>query len=113
MSILNVNTIQPVGSAQTVTVSATDLKIGTTTLSSGGVVTTETIIHHDNHIDYEFSHRGAIFYLNTNNELTVLKDKIEVEAIENRLLLFDASKPHHSTTCSDDKCRVNVNFNFF
>ena len=36
MSILNVNTIQPVGSAQTVTVSATDLKIGTTTLSSGG-----------------------------------------------------------------------------
>jgi hypothetical protein len=36
MSILNVNTIQPVGSAQTVTVSATDFKIGTTTLSSGG-----------------------------------------------------------------------------
>ena len=36
MSILNVNTIQPVGSAQTVTVSATDLKICSTTLSSGG-----------------------------------------------------------------------------
>ena len=39
MSILNVNTIQPVGSAQTITVSATDLKIGSTTLSSGGAVT--------------------------------------------------------------------------
>ncbi len=36
MSILNVNTIKPVGTGQTVTVSATDLKIGTTTLSSGG-----------------------------------------------------------------------------
>lgn len=36
MSILNVNTIQPVGSAQTVTVSATDLKIGSTTLKSSG-----------------------------------------------------------------------------
>lgn len=36
MSIINVNTIQPVGSGQTVTVSATDLKIGTTTLSSAG-----------------------------------------------------------------------------
>ena len=36
MSILNVNTIQPVGSGQTVTVSATDLKIGTTTLTSSG-----------------------------------------------------------------------------
>jgi hypothetical protein len=74
---------------------------------------TETIIHHDNHTDYDFSHRGAIFYLNTNNGLTILEDGTEVKSIENRLLIFDASKPHHSTTCSDDKCRVNVNFNFF
>jgi hypothetical protein len=74
---------------------------------------TETIIHHDNHTDYDFSHRGAIFYLNTNNGLTVLEDETEVQSIENRLLLFDASVPHHSTTCTDDKCRVNVNFNFF
>ena len=74
---------------------------------------TETIVHHDNHTDYEFSHRGAIFYLNTNNGLTVLEDTIEVKSIENRLLIFDASVPHHSTTCTDDKCRVNVNFNFF
>lgn len=74
---------------------------------------TETIIHHDNHIDYEFSHHGAIFYLNTNNGLTILEDKFEVQSIENRLLIFDPSKLHHSTTCSDDKCRVNVNFNFF
>jgi len=74
---------------------------------------TETIIHHDNHRDYEFPHKGAIFYLNTNNGLTVLEDGTEVQSIENRLLLFDPSKPHRSTTCSDDKCRVNVNFNFF
>jgi len=45
--------------------------------------------------------------------LTVLEDTIEIKSIENRLLLFDASVPHHSTTCTDDKCRVNVNFNFF
>jgi len=74
---------------------------------------TETIVHHDNHIDYEFSHKGAIFYLNTNNGLTILENEIEVESIENRLLLFDASKPHRSTSCSDDKCRVNINFNYF
>jgi hypothetical protein len=74
---------------------------------------TETILHHDNHCDYEFSHRGAIFYLNTNNGLTILEDKVEVKSIENRLLLFDSSRPHRSTTCSDTKCRVNVNFNFF
>jgi hypothetical protein len=74
---------------------------------------TETIVHHDNHIDYEFPHRGAIFYINTNNGLTILEDEIEVESIENRLLIFDSSKPHRSTTCSNDKCRVNINFNFF
>jgi len=74
---------------------------------------TETIIHHDNHFDYEFPHKGAIFYLNTNNGLTILEDKIEVESIKNRLLIFDSSKPHRSTTCSDDKCRVNINFNYF
>jgi hypothetical protein len=73
---------------------------------------TETIVHHMDHIDYEFSHRGAIFYLNTNNGLTVVDGK-PVESIENRLLIFDPTIPHHSTTCSDDKCRVNINFNFF
>jgi uncharacterized protein (UPF0248 family) len=73
---------------------------------------TETIVHHMDHIDYEFPHRGAIFYINTNNGLTVIDGK-EVESIENRLLLFDPTIPHHSTTCTNDKCRVNVNFNFF
>lgn len=74
---------------------------------------TETVMHHMNHIDYDFSHRGAILYLNTNNGMTVLEDETEIESVENRLLLFDPSKLHHSTTCSDEKYRCNVNFNFF
>jgi len=74
--------------------------------------TPETIVH-DSHVDYEFPHKGAIFYLNTNNGLTILEDKVEVESIENRLLLFDPSKMHTSTTCTDDKCRININFNYF
>jgi hypothetical protein len=73
---------------------------------------TETIVHHIDHIDYEFPHRGAIFYLNTNNGLTVVNGK-EVKSVENRLLLFDPTVFHHSTTCTDDKCRINVNFNYF
>lgn len=74
---------------------------------------TETIVHHEDHNDCDFPHRGAIFYLNTNNGFTVLEDDIKIESIENRLLLFDPSIPHHSTTCTDNKCRVNINFNFF
>tara|TARA_B100000085_G_scaffold284701_1_gene318500 strand:+ start:1820 stop:2311 length:492 start_codon:yes stop_codon:yes gene_type:complete len=74
---------------------------------------TPEAIAYDNHIDYEFSHKGAIFYLNTNNGLTILEDEVEVESIENRLLLFDSSKIHNCTTCTDTKCRINVNFNYF
>lgn len=73
---------------------------------------TESIYHHMDHVDYDFPHRGAIFYLNTNNGFTVVDSK-EIESIENRLLLFDPTVPHHSTTCTDKKCRINVNFNFF
>jgi hypothetical protein len=37
MSILNVNTIKPVGSGQTVTVSADSLTIGVTSITSGSI----------------------------------------------------------------------------
>ena len=73
---------------------------------------TPEAIAHGNHFDNPFS-KGAIFYLNTNNGLTILEDKVEVESIENRLLLFDSSKMHTSTTCTDTQCRINVNFNYF
>jgi len=54
-----------------------------------------------------------LFYLNTNDGLTVLEDGTEIKSIENRILLHDASKPHHSTTCTDADRRVNINFNYF
>jgi hypothetical protein len=73
---------------------------------------TRELVHHDNHVDFPFEHKGAIFYINTNNGLTVLEDGTECESVANRLLLFDASKPHHSTTCTDQKRRVNINMNY-
>ena len=74
---------------------------------------TDVIEYHSKHIDFNHPHKGAIFYLNTNDGFTILEDETKVESVENRILLFDASKPHNSTTCTNDKCRVNVNFNFF
>jgi len=73
---------------------------------------TQELIHHDNHIDMNFEHRGGILYINSNNGFTVLEDGTEIESISNRLLLFDPSKPHHSTSCTDVKRRVNINFNY-
>lgn len=65
------------------------------------------------HADYEFSHCGAIFYINTNNGYTILEDGTKIESVANRLLKFDPSKPHQSTHCTDQKVRVNINFNYF
>tara|TARA_Y100000004_G_C8956302_1_gene431042 strand:+ start:4985 stop:5485 length:501 start_codon:yes stop_codon:yes gene_type:complete len=74
---------------------------------------TDNIEYHAEHNDYDYEHKGAIFYLNTNDGFTILEDGTKIESISNRMLLFDPSKSHNSTTCTNDKCRVNVNFNFF
>ena len=67
---------------------------------------------HPTHRDYDFKHFGAIYYVNSNNGYTSInKDKIE--SIENRILLFDPSVEHNSVTCTDEKVRLNINFNYF
>jgi hypothetical protein len=68
------------------------------------------------HIDFPFEHLGAIFYLNTNDGVTILTHEgkdVRIESIANRLLIFDASKEHQSTHCTDKKVRLNINFNFW
>ena len=70
-------------------------------------------INHPFHTDGDFKHKGAIIYLNTNNGKTVLKDGTEINSIENRILLFNSFEEHCSTTCTDEKIRVNINLNYF
>jgi len=71
------------------------------------------IIEHDNHVDFSFKHNGAIFSLNTCNGFTALKDNTKIKSLANRLLLFDPSVPHHSSTCTDTKVRCNISINYF
>lgn len=65
------------------------------------------------HVDYEYEHKGAIFYINTNNGCTVLEDGTEVNSVANRVLLFKPNKLHYSTSPTDEKTRVNININYF
>ena len=65
------------------------------------------------HIDYPFPHKGAILSLNTCNGYTKLEDGTKVDSVANRILLFDASTPHCSTTTSDTTARFNININYF
>ena len=70
------------------------------------------IIEHENHADFPFKHKGAVFSLNTCNGFTILNNT-KIKSIANRLLLFDASQPHNSSTCTDAKVRCNININYF
>jgi len=73
---------------------------------------TSEIYKHTSHIDYPFSHYGALLNLTTCNGYTFVEGQ-KVESVENRVILFDPSKPHYGTTTSNAKRRVIVNFNYF
>ena len=71
------------------------------------------IIEHANHTDFPFKHKGALFSLNTCDGFTVLKNGTKIKSVANQILLFDASQPHHSSTCTNTKVRCNINVNYF
>ena len=67
---------------------------------------------HQPHTDYPFSHKGCLFYINDNNGLTYF-EKESVKPKANRVVFFNPSKKHASSSCTDEKRRVNINFNYF
>jgi len=73
---------------------------------------TPEVYEHTNHIDYPFPHHGALLNLTTCDGYTFVEGK-KIESVENRVILFDPSKPHCGTTTSNARRRVIVNFNYF
>jgi|TARA_S200002703_G_scaffold93643_1_gene80859 hypothetical protein len=73
---------------------------------------TEKIIKHNMHVDYNFEHKGAILSLNNCDGGTWIEDQF-IESRENQMVLFDSSKPHCSTSCTNNQIRVNINLNYF
>jgi len=56
----------------------------------------------------------SIFYMNTNNGYTKFEhDGTKVECVANRLVTFPCSLQHCGTSCTDQKKRVVINFNYF
>ena len=54
----------------------------------------------------------AIFYMNTNNGYTEFEDGTKVESVANRMVSFPADMKHRGTSCTDEKTRVVINFNY-
>lgn len=76
-------------------------------------IRTQNVEHHLPHKDYDFDHKGAIYYINSNDGFTVLEDGTHIESKENRMLLFNPASLHNSTTCTNQQARLNINFNYF
>ena len=55
----------------------------------------------------------AIYYVNSNDGMTVFEDGTEVESVANRMVVFPSKTKHTGTTCTNQKRRVVVNFNYF
>jgi len=55
----------------------------------------------------------SVFYVNTNNGYTKFEDGTKVESVANRLVTFPSNLKHHGTSCTDEKTRVVINFNYF
>lgn len=66
--------------------------------------------HFDNDDDKDI--KVAIYYVNTNNGYTEVKDKGKVESVKNRLLLMNGNEQHKCTNQTDTDLRVNININY-
>ena len=56
--------------------------------------------------------KTAIFYMNTCNGWTEFKRGGKVKSVANRMVIFDSYLEHRGVTCTDEKRRVIVNFNY-
>ena len=75
---------------------------------------TQRRVHHSTHIDYQPNSglRTCLYYINTNNGVTIFDGKKTVKSIKNRIALFDGSIPHHSTTLTDVNYRCSINIDY-
>ena len=73
---------------------------------------TETLKEHAGHRDYLYSNTGALYSLNTCDGFTKLYDGTKIDSVANRMLIFDASTVHNSSTTTTAAARFNINFNF-
>ena len=68
---------------------------------------------HAPHVDYDFYHQGALFYVTACDAPTYMTDGTEIESKENRLLLFNPATPHSSSTPTNAPYRITINMNYF
>ena len=67
------------------------------------------------HIDSDTTwnkHKTSILYITTNNGWTEFEDGSKVNSVSNRMVIFDGHIRHAGVTCTDEKTRILINFNY-
>ena len=55
----------------------------------------------------------SIFYMNTNNGYTKFENGTKMNSVANRMITFPSNMKHTGTSCTDERTRVVINFNYF
>ena len=64
-------------------------------------------------LEHEINKDDIIYYVNSNNGYTLFKaSKKKVESVENRLVIFPTNLEHCGVSCTDNKQRIVINFNY-
>ena len=82
---------------------------------------TPNIIENTFHVDGDATYdeeklkqlTSSIFYVNTNNGYTKFEDGTKVESVANKMVTFPTNMKHTGTSCTDERTRVVINFNYF
>lgn len=72
---------------------------------------TQFRFHQKSHYDYPegSNRRTLLYYVNDNNAFTVFDGIRKVKSKKNTLIMFDGSKWHHSTTCTNVNAKFTIN----
>ena len=54
----------------------------------------------------------GVYYINTNNGYTKFKKGGKVKSVANRMVIFNSSLEHTGFSCTDEKIRIVINFNW-
>ncbi len=92
-------------------------------IRAGLITRTPHQITHAAHVDYTYDHHTALFYITTCDAPTiiynqkypnsiVLTEMMRISSEENKVVIFDGLQYHSSTSPTNVKQRIVINFNF-
>lgn len=73
---------------------------------------TKELENHISHKDFDYPNKVLLFSLNSCDGYTRLEEGEMVKSVENRALFFNGQTLHNSTSCTNQKCRFNININY-